>query len=176
MKVKDIIKGLNLKKGELFLIEGDIDILANKNLYERIKNKEVLYIDIDLVNDCKTYISIIENYDKMYNMSYVLIYKNKEGIVAVGDKAMSIVASLFPRRYKTLSLDATKVFKNDYFVVGFVGTAFVDIDKKSISIENVIKRLLKETKTIKEFVDKFDYICNNMEQCEYKKTATYGFF
>lgn len=177
MKVYELGEECKSMKAELFLIEGKIDILKNKKLYERIKNKEILYVDADIVDDNKFYISVSYDYGKMYNMSYILIKRTNEGIVAVGDKAMSYVSSFYPiRKYKTLSLDATKVFKNDYFVVGFVGTAFVDIDKKCISIEEVIKKLLKKTKTINDFIKEFDEIYRNMIYCKYTKEAQYSFY
>ena len=178
MKVKELFKECKKMKAELFLIEGNVDILKNKKLYERIKNKEILYVDADIVDDNKFYISVSYDYGKMYNMSYILIKRTKEGIVAVGDKAMSYVSSFYPiRKYKTLSLDATKVFKNNYFVVGFVGTAFVDIDKKCIiSIEEVIKNLLNKTKTINDFIKEFDEIYRNMSYCKYTKEAQYTFY
>lgn len=177
MKVYELGEECKKMKAELFLIEGKIDILKNKKLYERIKNKEILYVDADIVDDNKFYISVSFDYGKMYNMSYILIKRTKEGIVAVGDKAMSCVSSFYPlRKYQTLSLDATKVFKNDYFVVGFVGTAFVDIDKKCISIEDIIKKLLKDTNTINDFIHKFDKIYKNMIYCKYTKEAQYTFY
>ena len=178
MKVYELGEECKKMKAELFLIEGKIDILKNKKLYERIKNKEILYVDADIVDDNKFYISVSYDYGKMYNMSYILIKRTKEGIVAVGDKAMSCVSSFYPlRKYQTLSLDATKVFKNDYFVVGFVGTAFVDIDKKCIiSIEEIIKNLLNKTKTINDFIKEFDEIYRNMSYCKYTKEAQYSFY
>lgn len=177
MKVKEIVEECKSMKAELFLIEGNIDVLKNKKLYERIKNKEILYIDADIVDDNKFYISISYDYGKMYKMSYILIKRTKDGIVAAGDKAMSCVSSFYPlRKYQTLSLDATKVFKNDYFVVGFVGTAFVDIDEKCISIEEVIKNLLEKTKTIDNFVEEFKKIYNNMNYCKYTVEAKYSFY
>ncbi len=177
MKVKEIVEECKSMKAEVFLIEGNIDVLKNKKLYERIKNKEILYIDADILYDNKFYISISYDYGKMYKMSYILIKRTKDGIVAVGDKVMSCVSSFYPlRRYKTLSLDATKVFKNEYFVVGFVGTAFVDIDNKDISIEDVIKKLLKEIITIKDFVEEFKKIYNNMKRFIYFKNVEYSFY
>lgn len=177
MKVKELFKECKKMKAELFLIEGNIDILKNNELYKKIKNKEILYVDADIVDDNKFYISVSYDYGKMYDMSYILIKRTKDGIVAVGDKAMSCVSSFYPlRKYQTLSLDATKVFKNDYFVVGFVGTAFVDIDKKCISIEDVIKKLLKDTNTINDFIHKFDKIYKNMIYCKYTKEAQYTFY
>lgn len=177
MKVYELGEECKKMKAELFLIEGKIDILKNKKLYERIKNKEILYVDADIVDDNKFYISVSYDYGKMYDMSYILIKRTKEGIVAVGDKAMSCVSSFYPlRKYKTLSLDATKVFKNDYFVVGFVGTAFVDIDYKDISIEDVIKKLLKDTNTIKDFGEEFKKIYNNMKRFIYIENAEYSFY
>lgn len=177
MKVKEIVEECKSMKAELFLIEGNIDVLKNKKLYERIKNKEILYIDADILYDNKFYISISYDYGKMYNMSYILIKRTKDGIVAVGDKAMSCISSFYPlRKYQIISLDATKVFKNDYFVVGFVGTAFVDIDNQCISIEEVIKKLINKTKTINDFIKEFDEIYRNMSYCKYTKEAQYSFY
>lgn len=155
MKVKEYVEKNKLTT--LYLIEDDyLDILSSKDIYDAYKEREITRFRT--YGDCEIAISCLKTYDKIINMSYVLMYKNKDGIVAVGDKAVSRTLNCEPLKYEVLSLEAVKVMSNKNYVVGILGTGVIDYKNKCTNITKIVKNIVKKKRSVKSFIKAFELI------------------
>lgn len=173
MKVKEYVKKNKLTN--LYLIEDDyVDILSSKDIYDAYKEREITRFRT--YGDCEIAISCLKTYDKITNMSYVLMYKNKDGIVAVGDKAVARVLNYEPYKYEVLNLDAVKVMNNKKFVIGILGTGVIDYKHECRYISELVKKLTKKCKSVKSFIKCFNSIYKKACLPKCVESVEYRFF